>query len=146
MNLYDKIISDYKEAFKAKNMDKKNVLNYVISQIKYKEKEFWKIEEDEIYQIIKKEIKSKQESIEFLKKAWKDDDVILEVNAVKILELYLPKMLAEDELITILENEMHELWINDLKSWRWIVFKSIMSKYKSSVDWKLLNDIIQSKL
>ena len=77
--LQDKISADWKEAFKARQDIKKNALNYMIAQIKNKQIEAQKeLQDDEVIALIKKEIKGRQESIEFLKKANKLEEVTVE--------------------------------------------------------------------
>jgi len=63
-------MEDYKQAMRDKAAIKKEILNFIISQVKYKKIEIQKDPTDEdVIQIIKKEIKSRQESISFLEKA-----------------------------------------------------------------------------
>jgi uncharacterized protein YqeY len=70
MSLIEKIKQDYKEAFKAKDKVKKDILNYIISQIKNKQIELgYEPKDEDIIKIIKKEIKNRQESISFLKQS-----------------------------------------------------------------------------
>ena len=74
--LQDKITADYKEAYKARDDLKKSALSYIISQINNKQIEVQReLQDDEIIAVIKKEIKSRQETIDFLQKANKLDDV-----------------------------------------------------------------------
>jgi uncharacterized protein YqeY len=69
MSLNDKIMNDYKEAFKAKDTIKKEILNYIIAQMKYKKIEIQKdLQDDDIISVIKKEIKTRKESIDYLQK------------------------------------------------------------------------------
>ncbi|MBP6085988.1 GatB/YqeY domain-containing protein [Patescibacteria group bacterium] len=66
-------------AFKAKDDRKKGALNYIISQIKNKQIEAQReLEDDEVIAVIKKEIKSRQESIGFYQQANKLEDVAAE--------------------------------------------------------------------
>ncbi len=81
--LHDKITADWKEAFKAKDIVKKDALNYMIAQIKNKQIEVQReLQDDEIIALIKKEIKGRQESIDFLTKANKLDDVAIEQHII----------------------------------------------------------------
>ena len=146
MSLFEQILNEYKEALKEKNLLKKSTLNYIISQIKYKEKEVWQLSDDDIVQIIKKEIKSKKETISYLEKNNNHEDKEQEEQAIQILNSYLPKMLNEDELNSLIDETIWKLWIVDIKSQRWDIVKSIMSNYKSLVDGKLLNELIQKRM
>jgi uncharacterized protein YqeY len=69
MNLDLQIMEDYKQAMRDKDDIKKLALNYVLGLIKNKKIEIQKDpSNDDIIQIIKKEIKNIQESITFLEK------------------------------------------------------------------------------
>ncbi len=146
MSVYENIISDYKKAFKEKNVVKKSALSYLISQLKYKEKEnLWESLSDwEVFKLIQKEIKSKNETIDYLKKSNNHSELEFELEQLKVLEWYMPKKLSESELLEILDNELEN--ISDLNKERWKVIKNIMSKYWARVDWNLLNELILSKI
>ncbi len=145
MSLLDQIKQDYKQAFKAKDTVKKDILNYLISQIKNKQIDLWHQPSDEdIIKIIKKEIKSRQESISFLEKSGKVEEAEIEKKKINILKQYLPEMLSEDQLKKIVEEKIKELNISDLRKERWKLIWAIMKQYWPQVDGKLLNQVIQS--
>lgn len=145
MSLLDQIKQDYKQAFKAKDTVKKDILNYLISQIKNKQIDLWHQPSDEdIIKIIKKEIKSRQESISFLEKSGKVEEAEIEKKKIEILKQYLPEMLSEDQLKKIVEEKIKELNISDLRKERWKLIWAIMKQYWPQVDGKLLNQVIQS--
>jgi hypothetical protein len=69
-------MEDYKQAMRDKDVIKKSVLNFVVAQIKGKQIDTQKeLTNDEIIAIIKKEIKSMKEAMEFLKQADKQDEI-----------------------------------------------------------------------
>ncbi len=145
--LKDKIKQDYKQAFKEKDIIKKDILNYILSQIKNKEIDLQKqLDDTDVIKIIQKEIKSRKESIDFLKKSWNQEEVEIENKKIEILEQYLPKMLSKQELEDLVEQYISKLNINDLKKQRWILIKQIMTDYPWQIDWKLLNEVITSKI
>jgi uncharacterized protein YqeY len=64
MSLLEQIMSDYKQAMIAKEEPKKTVLNMIIARAKNKKIELQKdLEDSEIIQLIKKEIKEIAESM-----------------------------------------------------------------------------------
>jgi uncharacterized protein YqeY len=128
-------------------MIKKDILNYIISQIKNKQIDLWREPTDEeIIKLIQKEIKSRQESISFLEKAWNTEEANIEKQKIEILKEYLPKMLEEEELKQIVEEKIRQLNIIDLKKQRWQLIWSIMKQYWPRVDGKLLNEIIMKMI
>lgn len=147
MSLEEKLINDYKQAFKEKDESKKGILNYVYAQLKNKRIETQKdLSDDDVMSVIKKEIKSRNEAIEFLEKAGKTDDIALERNNIAVLQAYLPQMMSEEATRTLIEQTISSLGVTDLKADRGKVVGAIMATHKSVVDGKMMNDIIMSML
>ncbi len=147
MTLLEKITEDYKQAMKNHEEVKKLALNYLLAQIKNK-----KIElradptDDDIIAVIKKEIKSMNETLLFLEKANKSDEIEVETQKKKILQSYLPAMLSKEQTEILIDETVAKLWITDLKTQRGLLMKELMANHKSELDWALVNDIINSRL
>lgn len=145
MILLKKIREEYKNAMKARDVVKKEILNFLLSQIKNKEIESrQELSDDTILKIIKKEIKSRKETIDFLKQAGKNEDIIKEQQKIDILRIYLPEMLSEEKLKKIIEEYREKLCIDDLKKQRGQLIGAIMKEYGAQIDGALLNTIISS--
>lgn len=147
MTLLEQIAEDYKQAMKNHEEVKKLALNYLLAQIKNK-----KIElradptDDDIIAVIKKEIKSLNETLLFLEKANKTDEVAVETQKREILESYLPAMLSREQTETLIDETVAKLWITDLRTQRWLLMKELMENHKSELDGAMVNDIINSRL
>ena len=101
-----KVLDDYKNAMKARNVIEKSILWYVVSQIKMKEKDENKELDDwEIIKLLKKEVKSREEAISFLIKADKNVDIQIENEKKHILEKYITQ---------------YDIWIRDL-NYYWLI-------------------------
>lgn len=145
MLLFDKLMNDYKEAFKAKDIDKKEILNYVIAQMKNKKiDEKRELTDDECIQIIKKEIKTRHESISYLEKVNDVESIEQDTKKIKILESYLPDSMSYDQLQQLVLDKINELWVQDLSKERWKLIGVIMAQYRSVIDGWMLNEIISS--
>lgn len=143
MGLYDRIKADYMVAFKTKDILKKDILNYVIAQLKYKQIEIQKdLSDEDVINVIKKEIKSRKESMEFAEKAWKIDEYKLDQAKISIIETYLPIMMSREQLEWLIRSKIVELWISDHIKQRWVLIGAIMKDHKAEVDWSMMNDII----
>ncbi len=119
MSLEQRVIDDYKQAFKERDESKKGILNYVFSQLKNKKIEQQKdLSDDDVISIIKKEMKARQEAIEFLEKAGKNDEVALEKNNINVLQAYVPEMMSEADLRALLEKTIASLGVTDIKTER----------------------------
>lgn len=147
MTLIEKITEDYKQAMKNHEEIKKLALNYLLAQIKNK-----KIElradpsDDDVIAVIKKEIKSLNETLLFLEKANKADEIAVETQKKEILQSYLPTMLSREQTEALIYETVTKLWITDLKTQRWLLMKELMANHKSELDGAVVNDIINSKL
>lgn len=147
MTLLDTITEDYKQAMKAHNDVKKSALNYLLAQIKNKKIELRsEPTDDDIISVIKKEIKSLNETLLFLEKAWKTEEINIETQKKEILESYLPAMLSREQTESLISDTIAKLWITDLKTQRWLLMKELIASHKSEIDWAIVNDIINSKL
>ena len=147
MTLLDKITEDYKQAMKNHEEVRKSALNYLLAQIKNK-----KIElradptDDDVISVIKKEIKSLNETLLFLEKANKSDEIAIETKKKEILESYLPAMLSREQTENLINEVISKLGITDLKTQRGLLMKELMANHKSELDGAVVNDIINSKL
>ncbi len=147
MTLLEKITEDYKQAMKNHEEVRKLALNYLLAQIKNK-----KIElradptDDDVIAVIKKEIKSLNETLLFLEKANKADEIAIETQKKEILQSYLPAMLSREQTEALINETIAKLWITDLKTQRWLLMKELMANHKSELDGAVVNDIINSKL
>ena len=146
MTLLEQITEDYKQAMKNHEEVKKLALNYLLAQIKNK-----KIElradptDDDVIAVIKKEIKSLNETLLFLEKANKSDEIAIETQKKEIMESYLPAMLSREQTETLINETIAKLWITDLKTQRGLLMKELMASHKSELDGSVVNDIINSR-
>ena len=147
MTLLEQITEDYKLAMKNHEEVKKTALNYLLAQIKNK-----KIElradptDDDVIAVIKKEIKSLNETLMFLEKANKSEEIIIETQKKEVLESYLPAMLSREQTEVLINETISKLWITDLKTQRGLLMKELMANHKSELDGVVVNDIINSRL
>jgi uncharacterized protein len=141
--LYEKMMSEYTEAFKARDTMKKTVLSYVLAQIKNKKIELQKEPEDaDIAALIKKEIKSRQEALVFLEQAHKDAEKTEEEAIIAYLSSYLPTLMLHDELTALVKKVIADQGITDIAKQRGEIVKVIMAEHKAVVDGKMLQDVI----
>ena len=147
MVLLEKIMEDYKQAMKAHDDIKKLALNYLLAQIKNKKIELrTDLTDDDVIAVIKKEIKSINETLLFLEKASKVEEIWVETQKKEILQSYLPAMLSREQTESLIDETIAKLWITDLKTQRGLLMKELMANHKSELDGALVNDIINSRL
>ena len=146
MTLLEKITEDYKQAMRNHDEVKKLALNYLLAQIKNKKIELrMDLTDDDVVAVIKKEIKSLNETLLFLEKANKSEEIAVEIQKKEILQSYLPAMLSREQTETLIDETVAKLWITDLKTQRGLLMKELMANHKSELDWSVVNDIINSR-
>ncbi len=147
MGLKEKIMNDYKQAMKDKNDIKKNILNYLISQLRYKRIELGRdLKEEEIISVIKKEIKSRKEAMDLYTSSWHEDMATQEKQALEVLEQYLPPMLDEQQTRELVKMYISKIWGSLTPKSRWKLIGLIMQEHRAEIDPQLLNKIIDEQL
>lgn len=147
MSLLERLTNDYKEAMREKNETKKTVLNLILAKIKNKKIELQKdLEDADIISIIKKEVKEILETIGFMEKANKVDDVAIEQQKKHLLDFYLPATMSKDQTLELIQKLISEHNITDLRTQRGLLMKELMANYKGEVDGGLVNEIINEMI
>ena len=141
--LYEKLLDDYKCAMKEKQEVKKSALNFVLAQIKNKKIELQREpNDDEIIAVLKKEVKALNETISFLEKAQKSEELAEEQEK----KHDLPQLLDKPTTKKLIEEVLAQLGISDLKTGRGLLMKELMAKHKSELDGALVNELINEML
>lgn len=85
--MIEQIMQDYKTAMKERQENRKLILNYLISQIKNKKIDLQReLTDEEVVNLIRKEVKSLHEGMLSLQKAGKRDELKTEEEKRKVLE------------------------------------------------------------
>ena len=67
------------------------------------------VSDDDVIAVIKKEIKSLNETLLFLEKANKLDEIKIETEKKEILQSYLPEMLSEEQTKSLIDETIAKL-------------------------------------
>lgn len=141
--MIEQIMQDYKIAMKERQENRKLILNYLISQIKNKKIDLQReLTDEEVVNLIRKEVKSLQEGMLFLQKAGKGDELRTEEEKRKVLEWYLPQLMTKEQTKNLIQQMVVELGLIDLQKQKGVLMKEIMSKYRGSIDPELVNQVL----
>lgn len=147
MTLHERLLQDYKEAMKNKLETKKTVFNLILSKIQNKEIEIQKtLEDTDIITILKKEVKEILETIWFLEKMNKHDELEIEKQKKTLIEFYLPATMNKEKTTELLQKLIAEHNITDLRTQRGLLMKELMAHHKSEIDGSLVNEIINEMI
>ena len=110
MSLFDQIQTDMYAAMKAGEKEKSSTLRITLAKLKDKriEKRDDLSEEEEV-KILQTLVKQRKESIELYEKGGREDLVNAEKNEMEILNGYLPKMMSEDDIRSIVQSVVKEV-------------------------------------
>ena len=100
---------------------------------------------EEIIEIISKQLKEKKNAIEDFKKGERQDLVELTEKEMEILLEYLPEQLTEEEIEKIVRETIEEVEANSMKDIG-IIMKSVMPKVKGRADGSTVNKIARKIL
>jgi len=146
MPLKEKLMDDMKEAMKAKDKVRKNVLTMLRSAIKQKEvDERVELEDADVLDIIAKQIKQKKDSIDDFEKGNRQDLIDLTNEEIKILLDYLPPQLSDEELDEIVKEAVSISGAQSKKDMGKLM-ALVMPKVKGKADGKHVNQIVAKYL
>jgi uncharacterized protein YqeY len=149
MELIERIQKEYIQAVKEKDEVKASVLNMIKSQIKYKEIELKglgkALQEGDLIEIIRKEIKKREEAIEMYLQGGREDLANKEKKELEVLKQYLPKVPDIEEIEKEIDKIIEEVSAKDKKDFG-KVMKVAMEKFKGIVDGDKIKEIVQKKL
>ncbi len=147
--LYEKITKDYLRAVKDRDSFKAEVLSFLRSAIKYREIDMREkgkeLTDEDVIDVINKEIKKRREAIELYKKGGRFDLSEKEEREVKILEEYLPEEMSYNELKEILKRIIEEVEAKDIKDLG-RVMKSAMQELRGKADGERIRKVVEELL
>ena len=147
--LLEKINRDYIEAKKKRDTLRESVLNLLKSNIKYKEIDAKgkgkTLEDNDIIDIIRQEIKRRRESIELYKQGGRLELAEKEAEELKILQSYLPEELSEDEIRVIINRIVESTGASSLKDLG-NVMKETMKELRGKAEGGLIRKIVEEVL
>jgi hypothetical protein len=144
--LKDVLNKDLKKYMKEKNTLALNAVRSIISEIKNKEVEkAAELTEEEIVQLIRKQIKMREDSIEQFERADRNDLAEKERKEAEILQGYLPEQLSDEELRKIIEEAINEVNATSKKDFG-KVMKLVIQKVQGKADGKKVSEILSTIL
>ncbi|HLR33782.1 MAG TPA: GatB/YqeY domain-containing protein [Tissierellales bacterium] len=146
MSLKNKLMEDFKTSMKNRDTIRKNTITMVRSSIKQKEvDEKIEVSDEEVLDIISKQVKERKNSIEEFKKGNREDLVELTRKEMDVLLEYLPEQLTEEEIEEIVKDIIEEVKANSMKDMG-LVMQNVMPKVKGRADGSLVNKIVKKHL
>ena len=147
MALKDRLETDLKEAMRARDQRRLSVVrmlraaitNFEIARTDRKNPQFGQpITEEDYVAVVRKDLNQRREALEFAKKANRPDLIEKEQGEIEIVEQYLPRQLARDEIRAEVEPLVAEHGCE---------FKKVMplaaQKLRGRANGKLVNEVVK---
>ena len=149
MDLSQRIDEDLKEAMRARNASKVGVLRMLKSALTYaaieKSGAEGKLTDAEAAQVIRKQVKQRQDSIESFEKGGRAELAAKEEEELSILNTYLPQAMSADELAKVVHETIAEVGAIS-KAQMGVVMKALQTKVAGRADGKTLSAEVQKQL
>ena len=145
MALLEQISNDLKEAMKSKDKEKLNVIRSLKSAVGLKKIELkHELNDEEIIDVIAKQVKMRKESIVEFTKGKRDDLIEQYQKEIDVLKGYLPEQISKEEAIKIIEEAFDKVKPENNKQMG-LIMKEVSSKLKGVFDMKEASNIIREK-
>jgi len=149
MTLSQRVDEDLKQAMRAKDATKLGALRMLKAALKYaaiaKSGSEAALTDAEVAQVVRKQVKQRQDSIESFEKGGRPDLVAKEKEELSILNAYLPQAMGTDELAKIVRETITEIGATS-KGQMGVVMKALQAKVAGRADGKTLSAEVQNQL
>lgn len=149
MSLNEQIEKDYVAAYKEKNQVRLNVLRLLKTAVKHRLVELCRphgaLNDDELMDVIIKQAKQRQDSIDQYKQANRADLAEKEAKELEILNAYLPRKMSADELAKVIDDAISKTGASSPRDMG-KVMGVILGAHKGQVDGKELSEAVKKRL
>ena len=141
----NKIAEDLKLAMKSGDKFKLSVLRMLKSALQLESiSKKHELSDDEVMSVIKKQVKTRKDSIEEFKKYNKTEEVAKLEQEIEILNAYLPEEMTEEEIIKVIDEVFNELKPTSMKEMG-MVMKELNTKI-TNADMSLVSKFVKERL
>lgn len=146
MSLKDRLHQDLRDALRAQDARRKSAIRMVLTSVQLAEAESPRdLEDSEVLELIRKEVKRREEAVEIMRAAGRDELVAEEVAELEILGEYLPAQMSEQEVRVLAQAVIEEVGASspsDLGR----VMGAIMPRVKGRADGRMVNQVVRELL
>lgn len=146
MNLNDRIMNDLKDAMKNKDSFKLSVIRMVKGAIQLEKiNKKRDLNDEEVIDVISKQIKLRKDSINEFEKASRNDLADTTKKEVEVLNEYMPEQLSSEEVNKIIDEAFAKVNPTSQKDMG-LIMKEVTPKVKGKSDMGEVSRIIKEKL
>ena len=142
----EKILNDIISAMKSKDKEKLSTLRLLKGAMQLEEiNKKSELNDEDLINLIAKQIKTRKESIAEFKNANRQDLVEKIEKEIEILSEYMPEQLTEEEVIKIIEEAFNEIKPNSMKDMKQMM-AYLNPKLKGKADMGFVSKQIKNRL
>jgi uncharacterized protein YqeY len=144
--LKNQIIADMKSAMKAKDSATLKAVRMIVEAIKQKEVDTREELDDQgILAVIQKMVKQRKDSIDQFTQAGRGDLVAVEEAELKVINLYMPKQLSENEIESMVDQVISQTGASGMQDMGKLM-GVLKAELSGKADMGTVSNIIKSKL
>ena len=145
MSLVEKINEDMKSCMKAQDKEKLSVIRMVKGAMQLKKVELKKdLTDEDVIDIIAKQIKMRKDSVIEFEKANRDDLALQYNKEIEILSTYMPEQLSREDVLKIIDEVFDKIKPTTQKQMG-LIMKEITPKVKGKFDVGEVSKIVKDK-
>jgi uncharacterized protein YqeY len=143
MSSSEKLQQEIKAAMLARDADRLNTLRMLKSALGYVqiEKKTDSLSEPDFIAVVQREVKKRRDSIEQYTAGGRPELAAKETAEISVLEMFLPKPLAPEELESIVRAAIQEVGATDKKQMG-AVMKAVQTKVAGRADGKAISAVV----
>jgi uncharacterized protein len=146
MSLIERIESELKEAMRARDQDRTDVLRLTLSSLRAAEKEVQRpLKEDEELHVLQRERKRRAEAAEAFRSAGREEQGAKEKRELAVIEEFMPEPVDEDELERIIDDAIAETGATSLRDLG-RVMADVMPQVAGRADGSVVSQLVREKL
>lgn len=147
--LKEKLQTDVIKALKQKDELKVSTLRLLLGAVKNyeidKQGTSYEANDEEVLEVLSREVKRHKESIKQFKAGGRDDLVQKETKELEVLQNYLPEQMSEEEISKIVENKITELKVSTITDMGKLM-GALSPELKGKADMSTVSKVVREKL
>lgn len=146
MALRERLRKDLQDAIRAQDARRKSALRMVLTSIQLVEAESPRpLNDNEVIDLIRKEVKRREEAVELMREAGRDELVEEEETELEILRAYLPALMTEAEIREMAQSVIEEVGAESMGDMG-KVMGTMMSRVRGKADGRMVNQVVHELL
>lgn len=138
------ILNDLKQAMLNREPEKVSVLRMVVASLRNKKIEIGQeLSDQEVAEVLKKEVKKRNDSVEIYRKVGREELALKEEEEIKIIKTYLPKEMDKEAIVQVVKRLKDEGKIDqDFGT----AMRLVLSELKGQADGKTVAEVVKESL